>query len=76
MMKLRVERWHSSEASEEVHFFIEGTQTYVIGFNPNLIEEDAVRRFLVSERGNQPQEVRSVGENLEQLAKKYGADHK
>jgi len=36
---LRVERWHSSEGRTEIHFFLPGTQTYVFGFNPELIDE-------------------------------------
>lgn len=43
---LRVEKWKSSENREEVHYFIEGTQTYVMGFNPALVPEDVVIRAL------------------------------
>lgn len=44
--QLRVERWKSSESREEVHYFIEGTQTYVMGYNPSQIPEDVVIRAL------------------------------
>lgn len=45
-VKLRTERWHSSEANEEVHYFVAGTQTYVMGFNPALISEADAKRLL------------------------------
>lgn len=43
---LRVEKWKSGENREEVHYFIEGTQTYVMGFNPATVPEDVVLRAL------------------------------
>lgn len=43
---LRAERWHSSEARSEIHYFIAGTDTYVIGFNPDNIPEDRIKDLL------------------------------
>ena len=43
---LRVEVWKPTENREEVHYFIEGTQTYVMGFNPATVPEDVVIRAL------------------------------
>jgi hypothetical protein len=43
---IRIERWHSSQASFEVHFFIAGTQIYVCGFNPELIDEAKIRKLV------------------------------
>jgi hypothetical protein len=46
-LKLRIERWKSSENREEIHFFIEGTQTYVFGFNPKLLNKAMVMKWLL-----------------------------
>lgn len=43
---LRVEKWKSSENRQEIHYFIEGTQVYVVGFNPDLVPEDVIIRAL------------------------------
>ena len=43
---LRVEKWKSSENREEVHYFIEGSQVYVMGHNLALVPEDVVIRAL------------------------------
>ena len=46
---LRIEVWRSSEAREEVHIFVDGTQNYVIGFNPALIDESKIMTFLAEQ---------------------------
>lgn len=40
------EKWRSSENRTEIHIFIEGTQIYVMGFNPNLIDVVAALELL------------------------------
>lgn len=44
-----MERWQSSEAREEIHLFVAGTQVYVMGFNPRLINEEHVLKLLERE---------------------------
>ena len=43
---VRAEKWKSSENREEVHYFIEGTQVYAVGFNPAVISEDGIKTLL------------------------------
>ncbi len=45
-MKIRIERWTSSEQREEIHVFIEGTQTYLFGYNPNYVSFDMAQAIV------------------------------
>lgn len=49
---IHIEKWVSSENNEEIHFFIEGTQTYLGGFNPKLISTADFVSFLDSQGYN------------------------
>ena len=45
--RIHIERWHSSDNRQEVHFFKAGDQKiYVAGFNPQLIPEEKIRTIL------------------------------
>lgn len=44
---LIVERWVSSDNKEEIHLFIPGEcNTFVLGFNPDLVDEAQVVALL------------------------------
>ena len=36
---MRIETWTSDHGGEEIHHFINGTQTYLFGFNRDLLGE-------------------------------------
>lgn len=45
-MKVRSEKWTSSENRKEIHFFIEGTSIYLFGVNPKYIKKKDVNLLL------------------------------
>ena len=45
-IELYYERWLSSDNQTEIHYFIKGTDVYVFGYNPDLLNEDIVNRIL------------------------------
>lgn len=49
MKQLIVERWTSDDKKEEVHLFIPGeTNRYVLGFNPDVVDENKICELLDS----------------------------
>ena len=47
MKNLNVEVWYSSSHLEERHFFLEDERnTYVFGYNPQLVDDESVRKIL------------------------------
>lgn len=44
--KVKYEIWESSENRSEIHYFLEGTDTYVLGFNPKIIQSADVIKLL------------------------------
>lgn len=51
-MKLRLEKWYSTENRHEEHFFLEGgisagyqESAYVFGYNPELLTPDKIERM-------------------------------
>ena len=47
--KYHVEVWRSDDNRNEVHIFRPGTpNTYILGFNPTLVQLDVVERVLES----------------------------
>jgi hypothetical protein len=49
---MRIETWVSDKGDEEVHHFVEGTNTYLFGVNRDLLGKDIYERVkgLVEER--------------------------
>jgi len=46
---LIVERWASDDEKEEIHLFISGERnTYVLGYNPAILDDQEVRELLRS----------------------------
>lgn len=44
---VRVEQWESNQNRKEIHFFVKGFQeVYLFGFNPQLLPEAKVKKFL------------------------------
>lgn len=43
---LQLEVWQSNIGKEEYHFYIEDTDKYVGGFNPEFISKDAIKKFM------------------------------
>lgn len=39
---MRIERWTSSENREEIHYFVNDMETYLFGYNPEVIPKDVV----------------------------------
>lgn len=49
MANLIVERWTSDDEREEVHLFIPGERnTYVVGFNPDIVDQAKISELLDS----------------------------
>lgn len=49
MASLIVERWTSDDEREEVHLFIPGERNvYVLGFNPDIVDEAKISELLDS----------------------------
>lgn len=47
MKEIKIETWRSDKGDTEIHHFIEGTQTYLFGFNRDVLGEDLYRRVLL-----------------------------
>ena len=47
--EVKFEKWKSSDRQREIHFFVNGTDLYVFGYNPNVIKTRAVKKFLTEQ---------------------------
>lgn len=43
---MKVEIWKSNKGKEEIHHFIEGTQTYLFGFNKKVLGTKLYKQVL------------------------------
>jgi len=46
---MRVEKWKSNQNRYEQHYYVDGTDIYLFGFNPKCFDEKRVRGFFESE---------------------------
>lgn len=45
---IRLQRWQSDDELEEIHIYDRGSDTYIIGFNPELVDYEDVATILRS----------------------------
>lgn len=45
-MEIKFEKWVYDQNQEEIHFFIEGTNTYLFGYNPAYFTEKQILEVL------------------------------